>query len=137
MPSVSSPSGSLPEARFCKFLVSLCVGSLIRLHGVGVFDEAKPPTPDTDRLYPYECPLKISVASHRDGLPPKCMNKCSLHFCNFRFAFYSLEIISLIIIFIAPHELGILVAPPRCLEASAVRNHCASLKPQPHKHLPV
>jgi hypothetical protein len=34
------PSRSLPEARFCKFLVSLCVGSLIRLHGVEVFEEA-------------------------------------------------------------------------------------------------
>jgi hypothetical protein len=37
------------------------------------------------------------------------MNKCSVNFCSFRFAFYSLEIISLIIIFIAPHEFGILV----------------------------
>jgi hypothetical protein len=47
MPSASFPSGSLPEVRFRKFLVSLCVGSLIRLHGVEVFDEAKPLTPNT------------------------------------------------------------------------------------------
>jgi hypothetical protein len=65
MPSASSPSESLPEVRFCKFLVSMCVGSLIRLHGVGVFDEAKPPTPDTvintSGPYSYGCPLKSLV----------------------------------------------------------------------------
>jgi hypothetical protein len=62
MPSMSSPYGSLPEARFCEFLVSLCVGSPIYLHRVEVFDEAEPPTPDTgidtSRLCPYGCPLK-------------------------------------------------------------------------------
>jgi hypothetical protein len=62
IPFASSPSGSLPEVRFRKFLVSLCVGSQIRLHGVEIFDEAKPPTPDTvtdtGRLCPYGCPLK-------------------------------------------------------------------------------
>jgi hypothetical protein len=47
MPSVSSPSGSLLRARFYKFLVFQCVGSLFCLHRVGVFDEAKPLTPDT------------------------------------------------------------------------------------------
>jgi hypothetical protein len=45
--------------------VSMCVGSLIRLHGVGVFDEAKPPTPDTvintSGPYSYGCPLKSLV----------------------------------------------------------------------------
>jgi hypothetical protein len=65
MPSPSSPSGSLPEVRFHKFLVSLYVGSLIRLHGVGVLDETTPPTPDTvidtGGLYPYGCPLKSLV----------------------------------------------------------------------------
>jgi hypothetical protein len=49
MPSSSSPSRSLPEVRFRKFLVSLFVGYLIRLHEVEVFYEAKPPTPDTGR----------------------------------------------------------------------------------------
>jgi hypothetical protein len=54
MPSVIFPSGSIPEVRFHKFLVSLCVGSLIRLHRVEVFDEAMTPTPDTgiDRAGP-------------------------------------------------------------------------------------
>jgi hypothetical protein len=65
MPSVSSPSESLMKVRFHKFLVSLCVGSLICLHGVGVFDVAKPSTPNmvihTGRLYPYGCPLKSLV----------------------------------------------------------------------------
>jgi hypothetical protein len=67
MPSASSPSGSLSEARFLKFLVSLCVGSLLCLHGVGVFDEAKPPTPDmgidTGGFFPYECLLKFLLLS--------------------------------------------------------------------------
>jgi hypothetical protein len=67
MPSTSSTSGSLPEARFREFLVSLCVGSLFRLRRVGVFDEAKPPTPDTGgdtgRLCPYACPLKSLLLS--------------------------------------------------------------------------
>jgi hypothetical protein len=62
MPSASSPSGSLLEARFHEFLLSLCVGSLFRLCRVRVFDEAKPPTPDTGGdmggLCPYACPLK-------------------------------------------------------------------------------
>jgi hypothetical protein len=62
MPSASSPSGSLPEVRFRKFLVSLCVGSQIRLHRVEVFDEANQPTPDmvtdTGGLYSYWYPLK-------------------------------------------------------------------------------
>jgi hypothetical protein len=62
MPAVSSPSRSLPKARFCEFLVSLCVGSLFRLRRVGVFDEAKPPTHDTSGdtggLCPYAFPLK-------------------------------------------------------------------------------
>jgi hypothetical protein len=89
MPSTSSPSGSLSEARFHKFLVSLCVGSLFCMHRVGVFDKAKLPTPD--------------------NLPPRCVNKCSVHFCNFRFVFYSLEITSLISIFIALYEFGILM----------------------------
>jgi hypothetical protein len=57
-----SPYGSLMEARFREFLVSLCVGSLFRLRRVGVFDEAKPPTPDTGGdmggLCPYACLLK-------------------------------------------------------------------------------
>jgi hypothetical protein len=65
MPSVIFPSGSIPEVRFHKFLVSLCVGSLIRLHGVEVFDEAKTPTPDTgiDKggSCPYGCSLKSLV----------------------------------------------------------------------------
>jgi hypothetical protein len=65
MPSMSSPSGSLLEVRFHKFLVSLHVGSPFHLHGVGVFDEAKPPTPytgsDTGGLCPYECSLKYLV----------------------------------------------------------------------------
>jgi hypothetical protein len=60
MQSVSSPSKSLPEARFHEFLVSLCVGSLFHLHGVRVFDGAKPLTPniggDTGGPCPYECP---------------------------------------------------------------------------------
>jgi hypothetical protein len=46
MPSASSPSGSLPEVRFSRVLVSLCVGSLIRLRAVKVFDEADLPTPN-------------------------------------------------------------------------------------------
>jgi hypothetical protein len=62
MPSASFPSGSLLEVRFSKFVVSLCVGSQIRLHGVEVFDEAKPSTldtvTDTGGLCPYGCPLK-------------------------------------------------------------------------------
>jgi hypothetical protein len=62
MPSSNSPSGSLPDARFHEFLVSLCVGSLFRLRRVGVFDEAKPPTldmgSDTGGLCPYAYPLK-------------------------------------------------------------------------------
>jgi hypothetical protein len=65
MPSTISPSGSLREVRFRKFRVSLCFGSPIRLHGVGVFDKAKPPTPDmvvdTGGLCPYGCPLKSMV----------------------------------------------------------------------------
>jgi hypothetical protein len=56
-----SPSRSLSKARFHEFLVSLCVGSLFRLRRVGVFDEAKPPTPDTSSdtggLCPYAFPL--------------------------------------------------------------------------------
>jgi hypothetical protein len=40
---------------------------------------------------------------------PRCVNKYSIHFCNFKFPFYSLEITSLISIFIALHVLGILV----------------------------
>jgi hypothetical protein len=56
MPSMSSPSG---------FLVSLCVGSLICLHGIEVFDEAKPWTPDIGSdmggSYPYGCLLKSLV----------------------------------------------------------------------------
>jgi hypothetical protein len=64
-PSASSPSGSLPEVRFCEFLVSLCVGSHIRLHGVEVFDEAEPPTPDTGigtgEIFTYGCSLKSLV----------------------------------------------------------------------------
>jgi hypothetical protein len=67
MPSASSPSGSLMEAMFFKFLVSLCVGFLFHLHGVGVFDEKKPPTPDTrgdtGGLCPYACPLKPLLLS--------------------------------------------------------------------------
>jgi hypothetical protein len=65
MPSASSPFGSLPEVRFRKFLVSLCVGSLIRLHGVEVFDKAKPLTPNTatdmGRSRLYGCSLKSLV----------------------------------------------------------------------------
>jgi hypothetical protein len=56
------PSGSLPEVRSRKFLVSLYVESPIRLHGVEIFDEVKPPTPDmgidTGGSYPYGCSLK-------------------------------------------------------------------------------
>jgi hypothetical protein len=63
--SASSLFGSLPKVRFHKFLVSLCVGSPIHLHGVEVFDEAKPPTPvtggDIGGLCPYECSLKSLV----------------------------------------------------------------------------
>jgi hypothetical protein len=74
MPSASSPSGSLSEVRFHKFLVSLCVGSLIHLHGVKVFDEAKPPTPDTivdtGELCPYGCPLKSLVFAFSKALLP-------------------------------------------------------------------
>jgi hypothetical protein len=59
------PSGSLPEVRSRKFLVSLYVGSPIRLHGVEVFDEVKPPTPDMGidmgRSCPYGCSLKSLV----------------------------------------------------------------------------
>jgi hypothetical protein len=65
MPSSSSPSRSLPEVRFRKFLVSLFVGSLIHLREVEVFYKAKPPTldtgSDTGGLYPYECSLKSVV----------------------------------------------------------------------------
>jgi hypothetical protein len=65
MPSASSPSISLPEVWFRKFLVSLCVGSMIRLHWVEVIDEAKPQTPDmvidTSGLCPYGCPLIFLV----------------------------------------------------------------------------
>jgi hypothetical protein len=57
------PLQSLPEVRFRKFLLSLCVGSLFCLHGVGVFDEAKPPTPDTGRLCLYTYPLKPLLLS--------------------------------------------------------------------------
>jgi hypothetical protein len=99
MPSASSSFGSLQEVRFCKFLVSLCIRSPIRLHGVGVFDEAKPPTPDTiidtGGLCPYGCP-KVSGVCLLNGLPPRCVNKYSVHFCSFRFAFYSSEITYLI-----------------------------------------
>jgi hypothetical protein len=56
---------TLLEVRFREFLVSLCVGSQIHLHGVKVFDEAKPPTPDmgidTGRICPYGCTLKSLV----------------------------------------------------------------------------
>jgi hypothetical protein len=62
LPSASFPSGSFLEVRFRKFLVSLCVGSQIRLHRVEVFEKVKAPTPDTvtdmGRLCPYGCPLK-------------------------------------------------------------------------------
>jgi hypothetical protein len=65
MPSASSPSKSLLQVRFHKFLVSLCAGSLIRLHGVELFDKAKPPTPDmgidTSRSCPYVCLSKSLV----------------------------------------------------------------------------
>jgi hypothetical protein len=65
MYSASSPSGSLPEVMFHKLLVSLCVGPLFRLHGVGAFDEAKPPTLDTvsdiGGLCSYGCLLKFLV----------------------------------------------------------------------------
>jgi hypothetical protein len=67
MPSVSSPSGSLPKARFHEFLVSLCVRSLFRLRRVRVFDEAKPPTHDTGGdtggLCQYAFPLKSMLLS--------------------------------------------------------------------------
>jgi hypothetical protein len=39
-PSVSSPSRSLLELRFLRVLVSMNVGSLIRLYRVRVFDQA-------------------------------------------------------------------------------------------------
>jgi hypothetical protein len=62
MPSASFPFGSLSEAWFHEFLVSLCVESLIHLHGVVVFDEAKQSAPDTcgdmGGLCPYACLLK-------------------------------------------------------------------------------
>jgi hypothetical protein len=65
MPSASSPSVSLPEVWFRNFLVSLCVGSVIHLHWVEVFDEAKPQTPDmvidTGGLCLYGCPLMFLV----------------------------------------------------------------------------
>jgi hypothetical protein len=65
MPSASFPSGSLPKVRFHKFLVSLCIGYPICLHGAGVFDETKPPTLDTiidtGGLCPYGCPLNSLV----------------------------------------------------------------------------
>jgi hypothetical protein len=105
MPSASSPSGSLSEVRFRKFLVSLFVGSLVHLHRVEVFDGAKLPTPDTGGLCPYECLLKALVLSPAMAILPGTR----IHFCSFRFAFYSSEITSLVSIFIAPHELGILV----------------------------
>jgi hypothetical protein len=61
------PSRSLPEVRSCKFQVSLYVGSPIRLHGVEVFDEVKPPTPDMGidmgGSCPYGCSLKSLVFS--------------------------------------------------------------------------
>jgi phage-related protein len=61
MPSASSPL----EVRSRKFLVSLYVGSPIRLHGVEVFDEVKPPTPDmgidTGGSCPYGCSLRSLV----------------------------------------------------------------------------
>jgi hypothetical protein len=39
--------------------VSLDVGSLIRLQGVKVFDEAKPPPSDTGMPCPYRCLLNL------------------------------------------------------------------------------
>jgi hypothetical protein len=74
MPSTSSPSRSLPRARFCKFLVFLCVGSLFCLHRVGVFDEAKPLTPDTGGdtggFCQYECLLKSLLLAHAMAFLP-------------------------------------------------------------------
>jgi hypothetical protein len=43
--------------------VSLCVGSSIRLHGFELFDEAKPPTPDTGTDMGGSCPYGCSLKS--------------------------------------------------------------------------
>jgi hypothetical protein len=113
MPSVSSPSGSLPEVRFHKFLVSLWVGSLIRLHGVGVFDEVKPLIPDTvvdtGGLCPYGYMLKCLVFAFSMALLLGVWINIQYTYAASDFAFYSSEITSLISIFITPHVLGILV----------------------------
>jgi len=50
-PSASSPSRSLMEVRFRGVPVSLCLRSVIRLHGVEVFDEADPPIGGTGASY--------------------------------------------------------------------------------------
>jgi hypothetical protein len=51
MPSASSPSRSLPEVRFLRFLVSLGVWSLIHSHRVEVFEAEIPMPPGTTARY--------------------------------------------------------------------------------------
>jgi hypothetical protein len=61
-PSDCFPSSSLPEVSFLRILVSLNVGSQIRLHGLRVFDQAVP------RAYHWS-PKHILLGSFAGFLP--------------------------------------------------------------------
>jgi hypothetical protein len=66
-PSASSPSRSIPEVRFLRVLVSMNIGSLIR---VKVFDQAVSASHGTAGPRPYQCSPKLLSFGCLLGSPP-------------------------------------------------------------------
>jgi hypothetical protein len=95
-------------------------GEVLRVSGVSVCWISYPPArgwsiwrgwaTDTRYRHRYRRDLhvwlliKVPSVCLLNGLPPRCVNKYSVYFCSFRFAYYSSEITSLNRIFIAPHD---------------------------------
>jgi hypothetical protein len=69
-PSASSPLRSLPGVRFLRVLVSTNVESLIRLHGVKVFDLTVRLTHWTVGMRPYQWSPKLLSLDYLVGFLP-------------------------------------------------------------------
>ena len=92
MPSASSPSRSLPEVRFLRVVVSLNVGSQIRLRVVKLFDEAEAVPHGTGGWYGRALPIptvvKPSGVSSRVASSPRCVENHLDDFYHFKISFF-------------------------------------------------
>ena len=91
VPSASSPSRSLLELRFLRFLVALNVRSQIRLRVVKVFDEADSMPHGTGTWYWWALPIpvvvKVTGASSRIALSPRCVENHLKYFYHFKISY--------------------------------------------------